>query len=548
MIKHSLLATSIAIALAQQASAAPLLPIDARGLAMGNTGVASAKLAHAPQYNPALLSTANQEDDFAIIFPQFGIVAADEEMIDSVEALTDDEYSGSTSGDSIIDHFEGITDNLDNILTSGPSSIEQQLKALETLISNVPGNGGNNSTTSAQLTQATTDLNNTTTQLNGQTQELQSTTFDLTSQLGEISGRTIRGNLGVNAAVAIPSKTLAAAVSVSGTAYFSGRMTFSDSDKSLFNGYAEALNSYATKTQEYTQATTNLAQATANFEACAPACTGNEQIAVTGAKNDVETKQAALKNFEYEKDGRTILSSDGTTGDITLNDDDLTSSVHIVGVGITEVGLTFSREFEIAGEKIAIGITPKLQTIKTYNYVARVEEEDIEADDIKDTEQDFSDFNVDLGAAYQFGANNQWQAGIVAKNLLSKEYEAESNPDAVTGETTTTKINLDTQFRAGISHSTEWTVVAFDLDLMENDPIAFEDPTQYASIGAELDIYDTVQLRAGYRTNLSASDSSVASVGLGFSPFGVHLDIAAMANPSSVEKEAGVAMELGFYF
>ena len=262
MIKRSLLATSIAIALAQQASAAPLLPIDARGMAMGNTGVASAKLAHAPQYNPALLSTANQEDDFAIIFPQVGIVAADEEeMIDAFEALTDDEYSGSTSGDSIIDHFEGITDNLDNILTSGPNSIEQQLEALEILISNVPNNGGDDSTTSADLTLATNDLNNSTTQLNGQTQDLQSTTFDLTSQLGEISGRTIRGNLGVNGAIAIPSKTFAAAVSVSGTAYFSGRMTFADSDQSLFNGYAEALNSYASKTQEYTQATAELAQA-----------------------------------------------------------------------------------------------------------------------------------------------------------------------------------------------------------------------------------------------------------------------------------------------
>jgi hypothetical protein len=83
---------------------------------------------------------------------------------------------------------------------------------------------------------------------------------------------------------------------------------------------------------------------------------------------------------------------------------------------------------------------------------------------------------------------------------------------------------------------------------MENDPVAFEKPTQYASIGAELDVYDTLQLRLGYRTNLSVSDSAVASVGLGFSPFGVHLDIAAMANPSDPEKEAGAALELGFYF
>ena len=142
----------------------------------------------------------------------------------------------------------------------------------------------------------------------------------------------------------------------------------------------------------------------------------------------------------------------------------------------------------------------------------------------------------------------------MAKNLLSKEYEAESNGfgpvNPVTGEQETLKttISLDTQFRGGISHTTDWSVVAIDLDLMENDPVAFEAPTQYASIGAEFDLYDLFQFRAGYRTNLSVDDASVVSAGLGFSPYGVHLDLAAMVNPSDPEKEVGAAIELGFYF
>lgn len=553
MIKRSLLATSIAIAIAQQASAAPLVPVDARGLAMGSTGVASAKLAHAPQYNPALLSTAHADDDFAIVFPQIGIIASDEEeMVDSFDALSNDPYAGSSSGESIIDHFEGITDQLDIILTSGDSgtvSMEQQISDFETLISNVSGNGGDDSTTAAELTAATNNLNSSATALTNQTQELEDTTIDLTSELSSISGRAIRGNLGLSGAIAIPSKTFAAAVSVSGSAFFSGRMFFTDSDSSLFNGYAEAVNAYADKTQEYTQATQGLAQATEDFETCTgtSSCTATEVAAVDAATTNAEAKQAALKDFSYEKDGRTILSTDGISGDIIL-DDDLTSNVQIVAVGVTEIGLTFSREFEVLGENVSFGITPKLQTIKTFNYVASVDDDDIEEEDITDTEQDFSSFNLDAGAAYQFGSSNQWQVGIVAKNLISKEYETESNANTITGEVTKTKISLDTQFRGGVSHTTDWTVIAIDVDLMENDPVAFEEPTQYAAIGAELDLFDTLQLRAGYRTNLSVSDASIASIGLGLSPFGVHLDIAAMANPSDPEKEAGVAMELGFYF
>lgn len=555
MIKRSLLATSIAMALVQQAAATPLLPMDARGLAMGSTGVASAKLAHAPQYNPALLSTANEEDDFAIVFPQIGVVAGDEEeMIDAFDSITNDEYAGSSNGDSIIDHFEGITERLDEILISGSGgtiSMEQQLANFESLLANIPGNGGSGPATTAQdLTNATTDLNNSATALTDQTQDLEDTTIDLTDELSSISGRAIRGSFGVNGAIAIPSKSFAAAISVSGSAHFSGRMFFSDNDKSLFNGYAEGINAYAVKTQEYTTATQNLATAAEDLETCTTNndCAAEDAAAVQSATAVAESKLNELQAFSYEKDGRSILSTDSTTGDIVLADD-LNSNVQIVAVGISEVGLTLSREFTIAGEKVAIGITPKLQMIKTFNYVANVDnEDDIEESDVTDTEQDFSTINLDAGAAYQFGASNQWQVGLVAKNLISKEYKAESNANSTTGEVTTTKISLDTQFRGGISHTTDWTVVAFDLDLMENDPVAFEAPTQYASIGAELDLFDTVQLRAGYRTNLSVSDSAVASVGLGFSPFGVHLDIAAMANPSDPKKEAGAALELGFYF
>jgi hypothetical protein len=554
MIKRSLLASSIAMALVQQAAATPLLPMDARGLAMGSTGVASAKLAHAPQYNPALLSTANAEDDFAIVLPQIGVVVGDEEeMIDAFDSITKDEYEGSNNGDSIIDHFEGITDRLDEILVSGGGgsvSIEQQLINFENLVANIPGNGGSGpNTTAAQLTAATTDLNTSAIALTNETQDLEDTTFDLTSELSSISGRAIRGSFGVNGAIAIPSKTFAAAVSVSGAAYFSGRMFFTDNDKSLFNGYAEGINAYAGQTQNYTAATQQLADAAESLENCTtPTECTSAQAAVDLSSTNAENELANLQSFSYEKDGRTILSTDSTTGDIVIADD-LNSNVQIVAVGISEVGLTLSREFTIAGENIAIGITPKLQMIKTFNYVASVDnEEDIEESDVTDTEQDFSTINLDAGAAYQFGDSKQWQVGVVAKNLISKEYEAESNPNETTGETTKTTISLDTQFRGGISHTTDWTVIAIDLDLMENDPVAFEAATQYAAIGAELDFFDTLQLRAGYRTNLSVSDSAVASVGLGFSPFGVHVDIAAMANPSDPKKEAGAALELGFYF
>jgi len=540
MIKRSLLSASItlaALALVQQASAAPLLPIDARGLAMGGTGVASAKLAHAPQYNPALLSTANDEDDFAIIFPQFGIIAADEdEFIDTAQGLTEDDYKDFD--ESLIDHFTTITEDLEINL----STLENDIAALS-----IPNDLKTlNNADIASLKAQTTNLSNSLQGFTANTADLKTTTFDLTSEFSNLSASGVRLNAGLNATIAIPSKSFGAAISFNNNVMASGRTIFTDEDQQLINAYAEGVDEYSNLTKEYVDATNELITSVEAFNntnsvANSAAVDANEQA--------VDAKKTELDNYEKLVNGQAIITTD-VNGNINVDEEpDLTSLAHVIAIAISELGITLSHSFDIAGHDIAIGITPKMQIIKTFNYVTLLEnDEDIDEEALKETEQDFSDFNLDAGIAYQFGGSKQWQVGLVAKNLLSKEYEAESNVYGPNLEVQKTTISLDTQFRSGISHTTDWSVVAIDVDLMENDPVAFEAPTQYASIGAELDLFDLFQLRGGYRTNLSVDDASMVSAGLGFSPFGVHVDLAAMANPSDPEKELGVAMELGFYF
>ena len=145
---------------------------------------------------------------------------------------------------------------------------------------------------------------------------------------------------------------------------------------------------------------------------------------------------------------------------------------------------------------------------------------------------------MDIGAAYQFGAEKQFQAGLVIKNLMAKDFESAN------GET----ISIAPMVRAGVSHQTSWTKVAVDLDLTENHPVAFESASQYLSVGAEFDVWRILQLRAGYRANLAASDQDVVTAGIGFSPFAIHMDLGLMANASDPEKEAGIAFEFGVEF
>ncbi len=504
MMKRSLLAVAVTAITAQAAYAAPFMPMDARGLAMGNTGVASAKRAHAPAYNPSLLSQSHENDDFALLFPQLGVTAADEEeLIDEAELLSD----------IIIPRFESAIDG-----TNGFIGLESALNAF---------------TNDPSIAQNRTDLENS-------LAEVEQSIAELDDSLKNISGNPLSAKIGLNFALAIPSKKFSAALSVGGTASISGRVNYSAADSALFTSYVPEV------------------QGLLNFVDAVDAWVDGGGV---GPAPDVPVSTIVdYSNF----DASNAITAANTVDEIQLSDaasnPDLSSAVQVVAVSIADIGLSFSREFDFSGEKVAIGFTPKLQKISTFHYADEVDGfEDVDEDTLKDTQNDYTKFNLDIGASYRFGESEKWMVGVVGKNLLGGSFDytdvvvtkKDDFGNPIPGSEYTIEggtVELNPQFRAGVAYNGEWTSVAFDLDLVENDPVAFEAPTQFAAVGVELDVFSFMQLRAGYRTNLSASDASVASIGLGLSPFGVHLDIAAMANPSKPEKEAGIALETGFYF
>src|SRR5690606_28469521 len=154
------------------------------------------------------------------------------------------------------------------------------------------------------------------------------------------------------------------------------------------------------------------------------------------------------------------------SGTLTSQADDpkLKSRVRVVAYSITDVGISFAREFEFAGEKVAIGITAKLQKISTFLYADRVDEfDDVDADDIKDTQQDYTRANLDIGASYRFGASEKWMVGVTAKNLLGGSFDyaditvyekdINGNPILATADPVEGgSIELNPQFRAGVAY------------------------------------------------------------------------------------------------
>lgn len=249
-----------------------------------------------------------------------------------------------------------------------------------------------------------------------------------------------------------------------------------------------------------------------------------------GVLNNVSADTQIFQTVVDALDGN-IIDPNNPAYDVVVSGAgrNLQTSLSARGAVISEFGLSLAREFNIAGQDVAIGITPKYMSVTTFDYVVDVDTAEIDADQGK---LEYSDANLDIGLAKDYG--NGWKVGFAMKNLISQEYTT------VLGNS----LKIEPQARLGVAHATKWTTVALDVDLNESESFGFDSKTQYLGLGAELDIFETVQLRLGYRHNMSDSNTSMPTVGIGFSPFGVHIDIAAAAN----DDEIAAALQLGFRF
>jgi hypothetical protein len=527
-INHKiLLGAAITLASLQQASAVPFAPADARAMGMGGTGVSSAEIASTVQFNPALLATTRADDHFGLKIPQFSISVADDGgFIDEAEDFDEEsDLDNSGQGRTNIDLLGDLLDETVN--TDG-----QGLKLIATALAKIED--------SDDIVGARNDLNTAFPQIDGKlfdstgdTPQLGLFAGAIANDLDDLNNKALRINGGLNVAGAVPSEKFSMAIHAGGQVTFSGQVLVNPQDSNLLRNYTNATSAYLDLVNDLRVALND-----------------TDLVAADAATT-------AIRNFSYGTgagEGGTAIFENG---ELVANDSDLKSEIQLVGVGIAEVGLTVSRVFNIKNHDISFGLTPKLQSISIYDYTHPLDgkqrdengnvvtdvngdpvEVDFESDNFTDSKKDYSTFNVDLGAAYQFGAEKQFQAGLVIKNLIGDDYES-TNGQVVT---------ISPMMRAGVSHRTSWTKVAFDLDITENDPVAFEDPTQYAAIGAELNVWRIVQLRAGYRANLAGSDQDIMTAGIGLSPGAVHLDIGVMANTSDIENEAGIALEFGVEF
>jgi hypothetical protein len=203
-----------------------------------------------------------------------------------------------------------------------------------------------------------------------------------------------------------------------------------------------------------------------------------------------------------------LSDSDGDNKPDTIDVDpnkDLDSRVLARGIAVREIGLTFARELGL-GLPVALGITPKLQEVTTFDYVAVIDDAEFDDFDVDQHTREDSSFNFDMGARWAFGPVS---AGMSIRNVVAQQYAtAQGEP-----------ITVEPQARAGLAYDAGWLRLASDFDVTRNASSGFADDSRFASLGATIDILGWVQLRGGYRVNTVTGGRDTVSAGVGLAPF-----------------------------
>lgn len=490
----TILAVAMTSAALSTAHAAPFIGYDARSAGMGGTGVASSKVAHATYFNPSLLANASDRDNFGVALPQIGAYFVDEnDLIDGIDAFTES---------PVFDDFALTVDNL--ALTF--NDIDADLAAIDAAAQI----GDAAAVTAAQL-QFNSHLSRLNT-LGGTGGQLNTNIADLNLALTGISRRVMSGGIGGGGSIAIPSKTLAAALSVHTSAVFAGELIYTPEDSNTLVGYGAALGEFITTVNTYNTALTDL-QAAPNATTLA---------ALDTAKSDVNL-------FSSSPDGNGNILINNSLLDTTTS---LTSNAHFTAAAITDFGFSLATR----GNNLAVGVTPKIQLIEVYDYVFSLDQLNFSITDVVDAGEKFTAFNLDAGVSYRLGGGKyNIILGGVVKNVLGGEHVTKLG----------TVIKTSPQARVGAALSGKWFTLTADMDLTRNDPIAFERATRYVSLGSELDL-KFLKLRLGYRADM-VNSSEVFTAGIGL--FNI-INISAFADTLTTAdmREAGVMIDLELSF
>lgn len=243
-------------------------------------------------------------------------------------------------------------------------------------------------------------------------------------------------------------------------------------------------------------------------------------------------------------------SFNGTNTGIDHNETELA----VKGLLLAEIPLAYGYKFDLKKfGQLGVGGAVKVMMGTVYGRIMKIQEakgsENI-VEKITDSKTDSTTVGLDLGVVWrkELPVVGQFNAGIVAKNLNSPEF------DAPTGFS---KTKIEPQVRLGVAVDPfSWLTVAADMDMTKNKTLTQGNESQNFGFGAELKPLSFLALRGGMYTNMADSSAGpVGTFGLSLGPKWLRLDVdgsvafkTATFDNKSYPREASVEFGLSTMF
>ncbi len=187
---------------------------------------------------------------------------------------------------------------------------------------------------------------------------------------------------------------------------------------------------------------------------------------------------------------------------------DLDSQGAVVAGAVSDLGVALSFPLSIVNMPIAIGVSPKLQRIDTYNYVVSANNFDSSDFDDAKYRNDETAFNVDLGVAME--PIDGLTVGLSGRNLISQDVET------VEAQGRKFTYQVEALYTAGVAYDWDSLTLTSDIDLNAHKRFEEVGGTQYWRLGGELKATDWFALRLGYRHDMKDNTANIYSLGTGF--------------------------------
>ncbi|MCJ8313288.1 MAG: conjugal transfer protein TraF [Saccharospirillaceae bacterium] len=570
--------------------AAPFASNDSASRAMGGTGVASSQTYASSYFNPSLLAADAESKGIGFMLPSATVAFDDSSRLlqasrDYFETSFDifsnydvETISTLISGEgdsSIVGSFDAVAIASADVATKITDHIADS--ANDQIAVNID-------TEIANLIAANENLQANMSSMNSEIIRARVVASDAEAGLLQLSDRPLQASAGVSVAAALPSKKWGTAIFLHNDLLTGVKIDLSGDDTQIlldviddFQAMVEIASDVSLELSQVVVDTALLSQILVNPPAEASWSEAQWLAAATAeGLGGTELTDALLEMSNYadalavqtgvvdtqvgvaQTESERLEAYEGayiSGGELTLTADnrpELVSSVSIVGANIAEMGISFARRFTINGSDFNVGITPKFQRLDMFDHTYIVEKL-VDGSEIEAMQSDLVGYfeehytttntvNIDIGLSKDFTYKGNIRLGLVIKNLIAQTFKTDGG----------SSITIPTQIRVGVAHTARFTTFALDIDLTENEPLSFGEPTQYVALGAELNIFGHAKLRAGYRNNIAVQNGATISAGLAFTPFGIGVDVAGWFKPTNDVYEAvqdiGISAQLSAQF